>query len=41
MASCVKLKKLVGRIITEGELSTISTMLPSMMLAAATSGRSV
>ena len=38
MASCVKLKKLVGRIITEGELSTISTMLPSMMLAAATSG---
>ena len=37
----MKSKKVVGRIITEGELSTISTMLPSMMLAAAVSGRSV
>jgi len=39
--SWVKSKKLVGRIITEGELSTMRTMLPSMMLAAAASGRSV
>ena len=41
MASWVKSKKVVGRIITEGELSTISTMLPSITLAAALSGRSV
>ncbi len=41
MASWVKSKKVVGRIITDGELSTIKMMFPSMMLAAALSGRSV
>ena len=41
MASWVKSKKVVGRIITEGELSTIRMMLPSMTQAAALSGRSV
>ena len=37
----MKSKKWVGRSITEGELSTSSTTNPSMMQAAAVSGRSV
>ena len=41
MASWVKSKKVVGRIITAAELSTIRMMLPSMTQAAAVSGRSV
>ena len=41
MASWVKSKNVVGRIITEAELSTIRMMFPSMTQAAAASGRSV
>ena len=37
----MKSKRLVGMIITDGELSTSSTILPSIMHAVAVSGRSV